>query len=407
MRILHTSDWHLGKKLETVSRYQEQKDFLEEICQIATKNKVDAILIAGDLFDTYNPSTEAIEIFYKYVKKMANNGATPVIAIAGNHDSPNLVEAPDPLARENGIFLCGHPNTIISPINLESGISIKNTDESYLEVHFPNYNFPLRIIHTAYANENRLKTDLGVNNPENELRYILEASWNKIVQEKCTTSGVNILLSHLFIIKEGMPSPDEPDDEKPILHVGGVQAVYTHNIPPQIQYTALGHLHRKQYIQREPHPVVYSGSPLSYSFAEANQDKFVLLIDAEPNKEVEITEVKLESGKKLLRKNASNMADAESWLNENKDCLVELSIETEAYLTADERKFLHKLHPGIITIIPQLKHSKTASGKTEQQIDLQKSINELFSEYFEHKMGQAPNDDLIGIFNEIMAEDSI
>jgi len=113
MRILHTSDWHLGKKLDNFSRIEEQKQVLAEICKIADQEKVDVVIIAGDLFDTYNPGTEAEELFYKTLKKLAKNGSRPVIAIAGNHDSPDRIEVPDPLAKECGIILAGFPNTKI------------------------------------------------------------------------------------------------------------------------------------------------------------------------------------------------------------------------------------------------------------------------------------------------------
>jgi exonuclease SbcD len=89
MKILHTSDWHLGKKLEGFSRLEEQEAVLEEICGIAEQEKAHAIIVAGDLFDTYNPSSDAVEVFYRYLKKMADNGRRAVIALAGNHDSPN------------------------------------------------------------------------------------------------------------------------------------------------------------------------------------------------------------------------------------------------------------------------------------------------------------------------------
>src|SRR6476660_3431294 len=98
MRLLHTADWHLGKKLERFSRLEEQKLALEEIIQIADEQEVDAILIAGDLFDNYNPASEAVELFYKTLKRLSKNGKRAVIAIAGNHDSPDRIEAPDPLA---------------------------------------------------------------------------------------------------------------------------------------------------------------------------------------------------------------------------------------------------------------------------------------------------------------------
>ena len=98
MRILHTSDWHLGKNLESFSRLEEQIEVLEEILEISDRFDVDAILIAGDLFDTFNPPAKAVEIFYKYLKRLTKSASRPVIAIAGNHDSPDRIEAPDPLA---------------------------------------------------------------------------------------------------------------------------------------------------------------------------------------------------------------------------------------------------------------------------------------------------------------------
>src|SRR5690554_7320792 len=103
MRLLHTGDWHLGKRLDDYSRLEEQQAVLEELIGLAEIHDVDAVLVAGDLFDTFNPPAEAVELFYKSLKKLSGDGRRPVIAIAGNHDSPDRIEAPDPLARECGI----------------------------------------------------------------------------------------------------------------------------------------------------------------------------------------------------------------------------------------------------------------------------------------------------------------
>lgn len=86
MKILHTADWHLGKKLDRFPRIEEQVLVLEEIINIAEKEAVDLVIIAGDLFDNFNPSVEASDLFYKTLKKLANEGKRPVIAISGNHD---------------------------------------------------------------------------------------------------------------------------------------------------------------------------------------------------------------------------------------------------------------------------------------------------------------------------------
>ena len=98
MKILHTADWHLGKRLDRFSRLEEQVEVLGEIVKIADENAVDLVLIAGDLFDSFNPSIEATELFYKTLKQLTNNGKRPVIAIAGTHDASDRIDAPYPLA---------------------------------------------------------------------------------------------------------------------------------------------------------------------------------------------------------------------------------------------------------------------------------------------------------------------
>ena len=129
MKILHTADWHLGKKLEQFSRLPEQKEVMQEIITIADKEEIDVVIIAGDLFDNFNPSNESIELFYSTLKELTNNGSRLVVAIAGNHDSPERIEAPDPLARANGIILTGYPHTVVPKFELESGIKVLKTDK--------------------------------------------------------------------------------------------------------------------------------------------------------------------------------------------------------------------------------------------------------------------------------------
>lgn len=405
MKILHTSDWHLGKRLDDFSRIEEQQAVLAEICEIAESEQVDAVLIAGDLFDTFNPPTEAVDLFYKTLKRLSKNGQRPVLAIAGNHDSPDRVESPDPLARECGIIFAGYPNSFVTPFELESGLKVLQSTEGFVELQLPGNDIPLRILLTPYANEFRLKTCLGQEDSEEELRKVLEQKWNELAEQYCDEKGVNILATHLFMVKKGDELPEEPTDEKPILHVGGAQAVYTENIPEQIQYTALGHLHRMHRVGAGTPPAYYSGSPLSYSFGEANQKKFVLLVDVEPGQDAKVREVELCEGKKLLRKRADGMEEALQWLAENRDCLVELTLVTETFLTAKERKQLSVAHPGIVAVIPEVTNTTELTDTGRTKIDLSRNMKELFCDYFKHEKGQEPNDDLMDLFTEILAEE--
>ena len=403
MKILHTSDWHLGKKLDGYARLPEQELVMNEICEIAETQKIDAVIIAGDIFDTYNPPIEALELFYKTVKRLSQNASVPIIAIAGNHDSPDRIEAPDPLAKENGIFLIGYPNTKLKQLTLETGLQITNTDEGFIEFLLPNNKTPLRIITTPYANEQRLKTFFEIENQEQELRDILKEKWQFLANKYCDNKGVNILVSHHFFVKEGEKAIEESDDEKPILYVGGAQAIYTNSIPKQIQYTALGHLHRYQEIAGSSSPTVYCGTPIAYSFGEANQEKFVAIINAEPNKNVDIEKITLKEGKKLLRKKFDNIDDAVLWLNENQNDLIELTIVADNYLSSPDRQRLYEAHSGIISIIPEIKN-KNIGDNGANAIDLKQDITPLFKQYFKHKEGQEPNNRIMDLFKEVIAK---
>lgn len=405
MKFLHTSDWHLGKRLESLSRLDEQKDVLNEICEIAERQQVDVVLITGDLFDTFNPPTEAVDLFYKTLKRLANDGKRAVVAIAGNHDSPDRIDAPDPLARECGILFAGYPNVLISPFRLDSGIEVTNSEPGFVELRLPGCDVPVRLLITPFANEFRLKAYLGFEDSEEELRKILSEKWGGMAQKYCDNKGVNILISHLFVARKGAVLPEEPEEEKPIVHVGGAQVIYSENIPAQIQYTALGHLHRMQIIDTAPCPVVYSGSPLSYSFAEADQKKYVVQIDIEPGSLPLLTNHELTRAKRLLRKRAQGVEEALTWLSDHQESLVELTMVTDTYLTADERKALLNAHPGIISIIPEINHQNESQEPSRVNIDLTKGMEELFTDYFKHSFGQEPNQQLLDLFKEVLAEE--
>ena len=407
MKILHTADWHLGKRLDDRSRLEEQQVVLQEICEIAEREGVDAVLVAGDLFDTFNPPTEAVDLLYSTLKRLTADGHRPVIAIAGNHDSPDRIEAPDPLARACGIIFAGYPHTLVPPFALNTGLRVLQSDKGFVELQLPGSEIPLRILFTPYANEYRLKTFLGLEESEEELRLLLQERWQALADRYCDRRGVNILITHLFMVRRGDKLPEEPEEEKPILHVGGVQVVHTENIPAQIQYTALGHLHRMHRVNASAaSPVFYSGSPLSYSFAEAGQQKQVLMIDVEPQEAAVVREVPLTRVKKLLRKRAHGVDEALQWLSGNSDALVELTIVTDTFLTALERKALNAAHSGIVTMIPEVTDVEPQVGSGKKQIDLNQSMETLFRDYFHHEKGQEPNDELMQLFNEIMAEEA-
>jgi exonuclease SbcD len=404
MKILHTSDWHLGKRLDDVSRHEEQAEVLEEICRIAETHEVDVVLIAGDLFDNATPPTESMEVFYRCLKRLSNGGKRAVIAIAGNHDSPDRIESPDPLARECGIIFAGWPDTSVPLFSLHGGLSVLSSEAGFIELKTANSPFPLRLLITPYASELRLKTRLGTDNPDEDLRNILQSFWKNHADTYCNQDGVNVLLSHLFVVKKGGEIYPEPEEEKSIAHVGGAQAIYSENIPEAIQYTALGHLHSLITVDQKPAPVMYSGSPLMFSFGDRNPQKYVLLVDIMPGQQAVVHPVPLCSGKKLIRLKANSTEEAMMLLQENTEALVELTLISDTFVTAEDRRRLNAMHQGIISIIPQLGKDPEIA-RAGIRIDLSKTTEQLFLEYFEKSRGQKPNDQLLDLFNEILAEE--
>lgn len=405
LKILHTADWHLGKKLGPFSRLEEQVAVMNELVELAAENQVDAVLVAGDLYDQFNPATEASELFYSTLKRLACEGSRPVIVIAGNHDSPDRLQVSDPLARACGIILIGHPQATVRSFELAGSWKISVSVPGFLEIEWADHRPSLRIIHTPFANEYRMKTYLGVENLEEELRQVLQNHWQSLADEYCDTAGVNVLLSHLFIVERNQPLPDEPEGEKPIV-IGNAQVIYADNLPMGLQYAAMGHLHRYQIVRGRDYPIVYSSSPLCYSFAESGQTKYAVIIEAQPGLEARITTHPLTSGKDLFRVRFESVDQALEWLGKHSEGLVELTLMTEHYLTASDKKRLYDIHPGIVTIIPDIQ-SEAYTLEEGPQIRLDQSMTDLFKDYFHFRHGQEPSEELMTLFREIQAQNEL
>lgn len=400
MNILHTADWHLGKRLDEYQRHDEQVLVLQEIANIADEINADVVIIAGDLYDSINPPLESQALFYRILKNIAKDGARPVIAIAGNHDSPDRIDSPDPLAKECGILFIGKPMATIEPFSIPDKFEITKSAPGFFELQLPHQP-PLRIIHTAYANELRLKTYLGEDKTKG-LNEALAKHWDQLANTYCDEKGINILVTHLYMQPLGNPL-EEPEGEKP-LNIGNADVVYTNAIPKQIQYTALGHLHRHQNIGTAEQPIIYSSAPLAYSFAEAGQQKYVVHINANINEQLSYTKLPLQNGRMLYRKTFDNIDDAVIWLQENQNTLVELTIISETFLTPSELKQLHAVHDGIIFIIPIVNNKNQKLGDTKTELDLTQNVQTIFEEFYKvKKKGLNPSEELLNIFKEIIA----
>ena len=204
-------------------------------------------------------------------------------------------------------------------------------------------------------------------------------------------------------MESGGVTPDEPDDERPI-NVGGAAAIYSDCFPKNLQYVALGHLHRQHEVAGGFAQISYSGSPLAYSFSEENQEKYVCLVEVEPAQVIDFKRIMLTKPKKLLRGRFESTDDALAWLAEHQDALVQLTMVSDSYLDAAENRRLYAAHEGIVgTIIPEIRNAD-ATEKSAKNVDLDRDIEAIFMDYFRQKhRGQEPNDALRQLFKEVLS----
>lgn len=402
MRILHTSDWHLGRALEGRQRLDEQEAMLIEINDIAHREEVDLILIAGDVFDTSNPSAAAEQLFYEGIYQLSAGGSRGVVAIAGNHDNPERLKASDPLAEQLGITLLGLPKDIpsVSQIKIDR-VRRLAAGIGWLELAVPGCDHTAVVVTLPYPSEQRLK-EILTDQLHQELA--LQTSYSQRVgtffaqaAQHYRQDTVNLCISHLFVLG-GIAS----ESERPI-DVGGACLVAPDMLPATSQYTALGHLHRPQRVARQNH-IRYSGSPLSHSFSEAGQSKAVYVVDCLPGQAAAVEEIYLTSGCPLVRWQAKAGIDEAIKLcegSQDSKAWIDLTIHIPEPLTAEEIKALRTLRPKIINIrpvLPEMEKSLQLAGRDRLPVD------QLFSQFYQQRHGVEPNDQLVATFLELLAE---
>ncbi|MCG8478898.1 MAG: exonuclease subunit SbcD [Spirochaetales bacterium] len=419
MKILHTADWHIGKRLERFSRLEEQEHTLSQIVDIADDEDVDLVLVAGDLFDTFNPGSDAQELLYRTLKDLARDGERAVVAVAGNHDSPDRVVAPEVLARRHGIILAGYPDTTV-PHFTAGAVSVTRAVPGLVELAIDRpgaVDIPVRILLAPYANEFRLRRALiderdaeasDDDAADRELQHVLRGTWSGLVDEYCRDDGIDLMVAHLLFAADPATPPEEPESERPIGHIGGAPALSTAAVPSRVQYVACGHLHRPHTVAG-PTAVRYSGSPLSYSFSEAGQAKSVTIVEVESHDSLgadpESRERPLTGGLPLVRYHADSVDGAVAWLTDHRDALVELSLTLSEYLSGADRRRLHEAHDRIVTIVPVIS-SEDSAGRRRPTLDPRGDIVDLFSRFFNDRTGRAPSDTVVELLSEIVAAPS-
>ncbi len=250
MKFIHTSDWHLGRQFHNVSLLEDQQAVLEQLIQYIENNPVDAVIVAGDVYDRSVPPTIAIELLNRVVKRICGELNTPMILISGNHDGAERLGFGSEQMKRSGLHIISNFEDMLTPVVIESKAA----------GHLAFYGMPY-------------------NDPE-QVRYVYKEpvsthdEAHKLIAEKITeqfqSEHRNILISHCFV-----DGAIESESERP-LSIGGSDRV-SHEHFLNFDYVALGHLHQPQ--KKGEEYIRYSGSLMKYSFGEQNQKKGFTLVE--------------------------------------------------------------------------------------------------------------------------------
>lgn len=402
IKVIHTSDWHLGKKLERYDRLPEQMQVLSDFIQYCLKEKPDVILIAGDVFDQFNPSNEAMALYYKTLRQLTCDGTCLVIAIAGNHDSPERLKAPDPLALGCGIVQLALPDTVVPVGELNQHWQITQSDAGFFEVKCNRLNFPIRIFAMPFANENRLKQYLGTDNTQIAFKELVSNKLHALANKYADDKGVNIGLAHLYVTANISETNLETESERGIVFLGGSHVLLPTDFPEAIQYWALGHLHTHHPVGRKS--IRYSGSLLQYSFDEAGLKRGFIRFELEPGKPFENYDfIEFNLPKQIRHLKAQNLTDAANQLAQYPNDYVNLTIHVCESLKSSDRNLLSAINANLVHIIPVFDQQNDNNAESLQVEHLvNHSIDELFQKYFASKHQHTPSANIMQIFKEIL-----
>ncbi|MBN2259947.1 MAG: exonuclease SbcCD subunit D [Clostridiales bacterium] len=373
MKILHTADWHIGKLVHGIHMTNDQAFILENLIKLIEKEKVDVLLVAGDVYDRSVPPTEAVELLNNVLSEIIMKLKVKVIIIAGNHDSPDRLDFGSKILEDNGLHIIGKIKKTIAPIKIEDEYGIVN--------FFPIPYVEPAVVRAVYEDEECKNHDLSIK------RIIKDIAINN--DER------NICLSHGFVM--GTDALETSDSERP-LSIGGSESVNV-DYYQSFDYVALGHLHKAQRVKYDH--IRYSSSLLKYSFSEADQNKSVSLIEIKEKGNINIEKkillplrdmrsIKGEL-KDLLNEEVYSLANREDYIN---------AILTDQGELFEPMKKLRAVYPNILL----LEREKNTNEQSMKYISLKelknRNMNELFQEFYKLVVGKDASNVENELFNK-------
>lgn len=288
MKILHTSDWHLGRTLYSKKdRQDEHNAFFEWLLKTIKNNSIDLLLIAGDIFDSSSPSSISQKMYYDFLINVKNVGCQNVIVIGGNHDSPSFLNAPKVVLAALNVTVIGNASE-----NIEDEIIVikdKNNNPALIVCAVPF----LRERDISYFTENESYSDRSQRINDNIKKHYEEIAKLADNKRKALKQNIPIIATgHLSVIGGTRHEDDGVRD----IYIGNIEAVGSNIFHDTFDYVALGHYHVPSILSDH---IRYCGSPIPMGFGEAAQTKCVYIIELLETKKIETIEIpsfqKLES----------------------------------------------------------------------------------------------------------------
>ena len=372
MKIVHTSDWHIGKIVNEFSMIEDQKHILDELLQLTDKEKVSVIIIAGDIYDRSIPPVEAVELLNKTLSTLILDKNIKVLMISGNHDGGERLSFGSDLLEKAGLYISGSDDEIYKKVTL-----IENS----VKVNF--YLVPYK----DPALTKRLLKSKEIRNHNDAMEAVINQ-----IKETLNKNEVNILVGHGYMTTKKDESIginqdiyekielDVSESERP-LSIGGTDLIDA-ILFDEFDYVALGHLHGRQKIGREE--MRYSGTLLKYSFSEVNHKKGVTILDIKEknNIDIESKELKPLRDLRIVKGNLDDIIESGRNTDIGKDDYIQAILTDDGELMNPMEK-LRSVYPNTMLIIRERKREYNEDKTSAKGEYKSKSKLDLFKEFYQ------------------------
>ncbi|SCJ97535.1 Nuclease sbcCD subunit D [uncultured Clostridium sp.] len=387
MKIIHTGDWHIGKIVNEFSMIEDQKFYLDRLIELLEEEKPDVFIIAGDIYDRSVPPAEAVELLDNVLSKIILELNIPVLAISGNHDSPERLSFGSKLLKDKGLYIEGMFNKEIKKVTIE--------DE------FGNVNFYL----LPYVDPAKVRLVYKIDHIrtyDDAMKFLIGE-----LEKDINRDERNVLITHGYVTfniedNENKGDLELSDSERP-LSIGGTDLIDGKNFD-LFNYVALGHLHGPQKVGGNR--IRYSGSLLKYSISECRQKKSIPVIELniDGDVEVELREIPVLRDMRVIEGPLDTLIDRDTHSGDNLNDYVFVNLTDEGEVI-DAISKLRAVFPNVMGLKMLNATVRDSDSRTSASGNFrEKPMTELFSDFYLSIKGKSMDDERVEVFNKILEE---